>query len=154
MKYIALMVLFFNTLLLSQELQIKATSFSADENKGISTFEGDVNILKLNDELNASKVVVYTDAEKKPTMFIVTGSVSFKIETKDSAKYRGTANKVVYQPEKKEYLFYGNVHLLQLDEKKEIHGDEVVLSIVDGKAHAKGQSKDPVIMIFDIKEEK
>jgi hypothetical protein len=40
------------------------------------------------------------------------------------------------------------------NEKKEIQGDEVVLQTTDGKAYAKGIVKKPVIMIFDISEEK
>jgi len=68
-------------------------------------------------------------------------------------KYRGTAGKVIYLPEKSEYYFYTNVYLKQIDEKKEIIGDEVVLNITTGKAYAKGLKKEPVIMIFNITDE-
>jgi len=138
--------------LFSQELKIKANEFSSDEKKGISIFTGKVNIKIAKDELKASKVTVYTDKKHQPIKFIAIGNVSFKIQTQDGAKYEGKAQKTVYNPIKKEYYFYKNVYLKQLDNKKEIIGDEVVLKTIDGKAYAKGAKKEPVIMIFDIKD--
>ncbi|SFV55874.1 OstA family organic solvent tolerance protein [hydrothermal vent metagenome] len=138
----------------AQELKIKANSFTSDQNTGISVFSGDVNILKGSDELNASKVTIFINKKKKPTKFVAVGNVSFTITTKDGAVYKGIAGKVIYRPSKKEYYFYENVHLQQLNEKKEILGDEVVLKTTDGKAYAKGLKKEPVIMIFNIDEEK
>ena len=154
MKRFIVLTIMLSVALFSQELRIKANSFSTDEKKGISTFEGAVSIIKVHDELNASKVVIYTDSEHKPTKFVANGGVSFKIRTKDGSKYGGNAEEVIYLPTAKEYHFYRNVHLSQLDEKKEIIGDEVVLKVVEGKAYAKGQKSEPVIMIFNIDEEK
>lgn len=154
MNKILIALLFFAISLFGAELKIKADSFHADQSKGISVFIGNVNIIKSNDELNASQVTVYTDKKNQPTKFIAIGNVSFKIKTKDNAEYEGTANKVIYKPMKKEYYFYENVILKQINEKKEIEGDEVILNTVDGKAYAKGLAKKPVIMTFDIAEEK
>ncbi len=152
MKKILVLLVAVSSLALAQELKIKAASFSADEMKGISIFDGNVSMVKNHDELYASKVTVYTDKENKPTKFVALGNVSFKIETKSKAKYTGSANRVVFLTKEKEYRFYQNVHLKQIDEKKEIQGDEVVLNITTGKAHATGVNKGPVIMIFDIPE--
>jgi len=143
------------TLLLSaEELKIKANSFTSDQNTGVSVFTGNVHIKKKNDKLNASKVTIYIDQKKKPTKFVAVGNVSFTITTKEGTVYDGVAGKVIYYPKKKEYYFYDNVHLKQLNDKKEILGDEVVLKTIDGKAYAKGLKKEPVIMIFDIDEDK
>jgi len=152
MKYLIIVMLFLNTLSLAQELKIRADSVQADEKKGYSLFLGSVNIVKKNDELNASKVTIYTDKKHKPTKFVATGDVKFNITTETGSKYSGKANRVVYLPKTKEYQFYENVTLKQLDDKKEIHGDEVILNTNDGKAYAKGLTKEPVIMIFDIDE--
>jgi len=140
--------------LYSTELKIKAKNFNSDQKKGISIFKGNVNIIKDSDELNASSVIVYTDAEQQPTKFIAEGDVSFFITTEDGMKYKGKAQKTIYLPKTKEYYFYTDVHLRQIGEKKEIIGDEVVLKSIDGKAHATSKSDKPVIMIFDIKDEK
>ncbi len=151
MKYfIVLMILI--TSLISQELKIKANEFSSDEKKGVSTFVGEVDILRSSDRLQASKVTVYTDKKHQPTKFIAVGNVDFKIKTQDGSRYEGKAQKVIYNPAKKEYYFYKNVSLKQLNSKKEIIGDEVVLKTIDGQAYAKGAKKEPVIMIFEIKD--
>ncbi|MEO1954372.1 MAG: lipopolysaccharide transport periplasmic protein LptA [Campylobacterales bacterium] len=151
MKYfIVLMILI--TSLISQELKIKANEFSSDEKKGVSTFVGEVDIVRSSDRLKASKVTVYTDKKHQPTKFIAVGNVDFKIKTQDGSRYEGKAQKVIYNPVKKEYYFYKNVSLKQLNSKKEIIGDEVVLKTIDGKAYAKGAKKEPVIMIFEIKD--
>jgi len=152
-KKLLLLTTMLNTLLFSQELKITADSFKADEKKGISVFRGNVKIHKKNDDLNASVVTIYTNEKKEPTKFVAVGNVSFIVETKESAIYSGVAGKVIYIPSKKEYYFYDNVHLKQLNEKKEIQGDEVILNTNDGKAYAKGLEKKPVIMIFDIADE-
>ena len=140
----------------SKELIVKANSFKADEKAGISIFKGNVHIVKESDELNASKLTIFTNEEHQPTKYIAKGDVSFTIVTKNGAIYKGVAQKVIYQPEKKEYYFYKDVYLRQVNEKKEIIGNEVVLNTIDGKAYAKGQQSGPVIMIFNIpeKEEK
>lgn len=153
MKFLIVLSIFLTASLLSQELKIKADKFNGDEKSGVSVFEGNVNIVRSNDELNATKVTVYTDAAHQPTKYIAIGDVSFHIETKEGALYQGVAGKVIYMPNVKEYHFFTNVHLKQLDEKKEIIGDEVVLKTIEGKAYAKGAKKEPVIMIFKIQKE-
>lgn len=153
MRFSIFFTIFFTSALISQELQIKADSFNGDEKLGISTFEGNVNVIKERDELNASKVVVNTDEKHQPTKFTATGSTSFTIYTKEGSLYKGKAEKVIYFPDNKEYHFFQNVHLKQIDEKKEIIGDEVILKSVEGKAYAKGLKEEPVIMIFKLPED-
>jgi lipopolysaccharide export system protein LptA len=153
MKNLTFLMLFLASSLISQELKVRANQFSADEKSGISIFDGKVNVVKGKDEINAHKVKIYTDKKHQPTKFIATGDVSFRISTKKGSIYKGKAQKVVYKPKLKEYNFFGNVHLQQLDEKKEIIGDEVVLKTIEGKAYAKGAKHEPVIMIFNINEE-
>ena len=154
MKQIIILTVFLVLTLFSQELKIKAKLFNADQKTGISIFEGDVNIVKGSDELNASKVTIYTDSEQVPIKFVAEGNASFNIETLEGSVYKGKAQKVIYLPKKKEYYFFKDVHLRQVNEKKEIIGEEVVLKTIDGKAYAKGAEKEPVIMIFNIPEDK
>jgi len=154
MKNIFIYTLLISSLLNAQELRIKANTFKADDKNGISVFNGAVNVIKSNDELNASKVSIYTNKNHEPTKFIAKGDVSFSIETKKGSVYKGNAGEVIYYPQKKEYHFFKNVYLRQVDEKKEIIGEEVVLKTEDGKAYAKGKKSGPVIMIFNISEDK
>ena len=154
MKIFIILIFFLITTLFCEELKVKANKFSVDEKAGISIFSGDVSIVKGVDELNASKLTIYTDKKHQPTKYIALGNVSFKIKTKKGSMYEGVAGKVIYLPLAKEYHFFKDVYLRQLDEKKEIIGDEVVLKMTEGKAYAKGAKKEPVIMIFDMPKEK
>ncbi len=154
MKFIIILAIFLTSLLISQELKVKANSFKADEESGTSIFSGKVNVIQGGDELNASRVEIYMDKKHKPTRFVAIGNVSFKIETKKDNIYIGQAQRVVYLPLKKEYHFFKSVHLKQLNAKKEIIGEEVFLNTVDGKAYAKGAKNEPVIMIFNINDDK
>lgn len=75
MKFLAVLTIFLASSLISQELKIKAEQFNADEKTGISIFKGNVNIIKSNDELNATKVTIYTDVKHQPTKYIAEGDV-------------------------------------------------------------------------------
>lgn len=154
MKQRIFLTIFLAATLFSQDLQVKAKLFNADQKAGISVFEGNVNIVKGSDELNASKVTIHTNSNQEPTKFTAEGNASFYIQTLEGAIYRGKAQKVVYFPQEKEYHFFKDVHLKQINEKKEIIGEEVILKTTEGKAHAKGAEKEPVIMIFDMPEDK
>jgi len=150
MNKIIILTILTTLALISEELQVKAKLFNSDQKKGISVFEGDVNIIKGADELNASVVTIYTDKNQEPTKFVAEGNASFNIQTQDGSKYTGKAQKVIYLPIKKEYHFYKDVYLKQVNEKKEIIGEEVILKTIEGKAYAKGAEEKPVIMIFNL----
>ena len=108
---------------------------------------------KNSDELNASKVTVFTDKERSPYRYEAEGDVSFYIDLPDNnATYKGDAGKVVYLPLKQEYQFYTDVHLYQLGTNRKVFGDKVMLNAIDGNAKALGKEKTPVIMIFNVKE--
>jgi lipopolysaccharide export system protein LptA len=137
-------------LLNAEQLKVIAEKFDGDEKKGISVFTGNVKIKKGLDELNATKVTVYTNAQRKPEKMVAEGDVSFFVVTETKDTYSGKSQKAVFLPIEKQYQFYTDVHLMQLNEKKEITGDEVIIDTIKGKAYAKGMQKKPVIMIFDV----
>ena len=139
--------------LLAEQVKITADAFEGNEKKGITIFSGNVKIKKNRDELNASKVTVFTDKERSPYRYEAEGDVSFYIDLPDNnATYKGDAGKVVYLPLKQEYQFYTNVHLYQLGTNRKVFGDKVMLNAIDGNAKALGKEKTPVIMIFNVKE--
>ncbi len=153
MRHLYFLTFFLLISLQAEQLKIVAKSFNGDEKSGITVFKGNVQITKGSDELNASVVTVYTDAKRKPTKYIAKGNVSFIIKTEAQAIYQGKAEKAIFVPSKKEYHFYTNVHIEQIDEKKEINGEEVVISTVQGTARAKGGKTKPVVMTFEIEDE-
>ena len=140
------------TVLQAGQLKVISDRFEGNENKGISVFKGNVRITMNTDEMNASKVTIYTDKDRSPNKYIAEGNVSFFITTEDNSTYSGSANKAVFLPNESEYQFFKNVRLIQLNEHKQIDGDEVIVNIKKGTATAKGAEKEPVIMIFHIKD--
>lgn len=142
-------------MLVGEQVKITADKFDASEKKGITIFQGHVKITKGNDELNASKVTVFTDKNRNPYRYEAEGDVSFYIDLVESnTTYKGDAGKVIYYPNKQKYQFYTNVHLYQLGTNRKIFGEEVRLNTLDGNAKAVGKEKAPVIMIFNIEEKK
>ena len=153
MKFIFFIPFIMLLSLQAQELKIVANSFDADEKKGITVFNGDVKITKGFDKLNAQVVKVFTDSNHTPTKYIANGKVTFYIKSENNAIYQGKAGKAIFYPLKKEYHFYTNVNIKQLDQKKQIIGEEVVINTVAGTAKASGGKKGPVIMTFELQEE-
>jgi len=152
LKQLLFLTIFIFVSLEAQQLKIVADSFNSDEKSGVTLFKGNVQLTKGRDELNASTITVYTNSSRKPTKYVAEGKVSFFLETEAKSLYRGKAGKAIFIPGNKEYHFYKDVRIEQLDKKKEINGEEVVISTVEGKARAKGGDKKPVIMTFEIEE--
>ena len=148
---LSILVILLTSNLFASQLKILANNFNGDDKKGVSVFSGHVRITRGSDELNASKVTVYTDTKHQPTKMTAEGHVSFYIKTDNNTSYKGVAEKVVYLPTQKEYQFYKDVHLQQLNNKREIDGDKIILNIINGKAVASGASCEPVTMIFHLK---
>ncbi len=139
----------------AEQVKIIADSFYANEKKGLTVFKGNVKITKGNDELNASKVTVFTDKERAPQQYKAEGDVSFYIDLpENNATYKGDAGRVVYFPLKQEYQFHTDVHLYQLGTNRKVFGEKVILNTKDGNAKAVGKDKAPVIMIFDVENKK
>ena len=148
-----LVFLMLNILFLSAaELKIVSKSFQGNDKKGITVFEGNVKISLESDEMNASIVTVYTGKDHAPYKYIAEGNVSFFIQTKNKASYKGRAQKAVFMPNDSIYKFYKDVQLRQVDEHKLISGDEVVVNVKNGTAMAKGAEKEPVVMILHIRD--
>jgi len=138
----------------AEQLKIVADAFTANEKQGRSVFEGHVHVKMGSDELNASRVEVYTDTDRTPTKYVAQGDASFFLKADNGSTYSGKAQKVIFLPLKEEYRFYGDVHLMQHNEHKQIDGEEVVVNIQEGTAAARGAKQQPVIMIFNLPEEK
>ena len=150
MRLIFLFLSVFTTVLFSEELKIIANSFEADEKRGVSIFTGDVSITKGIDVIKASKVTIYIDENRHPSKYIAEGNVSFFISTEDNNTYEGKAKSAIFSPQEQEYKFNGEVELYQLNEKKKIVGDEVIVNTLKGTAIAQGLKNRPVIMIFEL----
>jgi lipopolysaccharide export system protein LptA len=152
-KLLFLFSLFF-TLSYAEELQVVSDNFKGDQQKGISIFTGHVKVTKGSDELNASKVTIYTDKDRKPVKYFAEGDVSFYIVTEMNEKYRGKSQSAIYLPDASEYQFYQKVDLIRLDDYRRVKGDKVVVNTVVGNASAESANNEPVVMTFTLQDKK
>ncbi len=65
MKYFLILIIA-ALALWSEQLKVVSENFQGDQQKGVSVFTGNVKVNKGHDELNASKVTIYTDKDRKP----------------------------------------------------------------------------------------
>ncbi|MCL4431692.1 MAG: lipopolysaccharide transport periplasmic protein LptA [Epsilonproteobacteria bacterium] len=138
--------------LYAEELKVFSENFRADQPKGVSVFTGKVVVTKGLDELNASKVTIYTDSNRKPTKMVAEGDVSFYIVTELKEKYRGKSQRAVYLPNEREYQFYTKVDLIRIDDFRRVKGDKVVVNTIHGHASADSANNEPVMMVFTLQD--
>lgn len=154
MKRLLFFVTFLMLSLHAEELKIISDNFKGDQTKGISIFTGNVKITKGKDELNASKVTIYTDASRKPVKYLAEGSVSFYLVTEMGEKYRGKSQTAIFMPNEKEYQFTKKVDLIRLDDYRRVKGDKVIVNMKYGYSSADSDGDEPVEMIFTLDDKK
>lgn len=142
------------TLSWGEELKVISDNFKGDQQKGVSVFTGNVKVTKGSDELNASKVTIYTDKDKKPVKYFAEGDVSFYIVTELKERYKGKSQTAIYLPDESEYHFYKKVDLIRLDDFRRVKGDKVVVNTIVGNASAESANDEPVIMTFTLQDKK
>lgn len=148
-----LTIFFFLSFFLSAgQLQIVADRFDRDQLKGISSFTGHVKIKKDRDELNATKVLVYTDESNHPIRYEASGNVSFSITSEENTTYQGEAQKMLFFPHKKEYQFFTDVFLKETKSLRTLSGDKIIINSTTGNAKIVGKKKEPVRVTFEIDE--
>ncbi len=153
-KKLVLLLSLSSIYLSAEELKIISDNFKGDQQKGVSVFTGNVKITKGQDELNATKVTVYTDKERKPSKYFAEGDVSFYIVTEMKEIYRGKSQSAIYLPNESEYHFYKKVDLIRLDDYRRVKGDKVIVNTVAGNAAAESVDNEPVVMIFTLEDKK
>lgn len=151
-KNLTFLMLFLALLVNGEELKVVSANFKGDQPKGLSIFTGNVIVTKGDDELNASKITIYTDAARKPTKYIAEGSVSFYIVTDMGEKYRGKSKRAIYLPNESEYQFYEKVDLVRIDDYRRVKGDKVIVNETKGFANADSAGGEPVVMIFTMQD--
>lgn len=152
MKKILLILSLLSFFLFAENVEITSKNFEADEKKLISIFTGKVHIKKGKDKIDAKKVVVYFDKDKKPQKYEAIGDVKFFIVLDSNKTYEGKAQKIVYIPKTLEYIFEKDVFILQKPEMRKIYGEKIVINRLTGQAKVEGSEEKPVKFIFKIEE--
>jgi len=151
-RKIALFFIFLTNLLIAENVEITSKNFEADEKRLISIFTGNVHIKKGKDKIDASKVIVYFDENKKPKKYEAIGDVKFFIVLDINRTYEGKAQKIVYLPNRLEYIFEKDVYIVQKPQMRKIYGEKIVINRKTGQAKVEGSDEKPVKFIFKIEE--
>lgn len=138
----------------TEKLIIDANKFETNDMKGLSIFTGNVKLKMAKDTLNSDKLEIYVKPNsktkaKKPLQYIATGNVSFDIHT-NNKNYRGKGNKIIYNPEKQEYIVLGKGYLKEVTEDRELFGEKIFINQKTGSAKVVGTEKKPVRFILNI----
>lgn len=153
-KKLVLLLSLFGIFLYAEELKVISDKFKGEQEKGISIFTGHVKVTKGSDELNATKLTIYTDKDNKPVKYLAEGDVSFYIVTEMKETYKGKSQTAIYLPSESEYHFYKKVDLIRLDNYRRVKGDKVIVNTVTGNAAAESATNEPVVMTFTLEDKK
>jgi lipopolysaccharide export system protein LptA len=134
------------------EVIITSNNFEGDEKAGVSKFYGNAKAVKGQDVLTAATFYVYTTPNRKVQRVEAVGDAKFYI-VNDAKTYQGYADKLVYYPDKKEYELIGNAMAENLEEKRKVFGDYIVVNNETKKAFVKGNEAKPARFIFYIEDE-
>lgn len=143
------------------QLVIDAEQFEAFDRKGLSTFTGNVKMVRYKDKLNSDKLEVYIIPKKKGEekqkrvvlKYVATGNVSFEVYTKDK-HYLGKGTKVIYKPKELEYEIIGKGSIKELNDDKTLFGERIILNQSTGEAKVSGAKNKPVRFIMEIESKK
>jgi len=149
LRYIIVGFLLCSSLLAGQKLTIEAKKFFSDENKGIIKFTDNVLLTKANDSLSTNKLVVTLNEKKKAKSYETFGVTSFIIELNGKI-YKGSCDKVIFNPIKMRYILTGNVHIEELKSDNRIDGEKIVIDKKNKRIEVKGDDKKPVKFTFDM----
>jgi lipopolysaccharide export system protein LptA len=136
-------------MLCAQKVQITSEKMKAMELKKEIHFIGDAKVVQLKNWIHGDEIIVYFDENNETKRYEAIGNVTFELQQKD-ALYKGSADKVTYDPKKSEYILTGKAVIDDLVNKRHVNGDEIVLDMRTGNADVKGNQKKPVKFIFDM----
>lgn len=136
----------------AENIEITSKKFEASEKELISKFLGNVIVKRDKDRIEADEVIIFFNKKHKPIKIVTKGNVKFTILDSNGKQYNGSAKYIIYFPNKKEYLLQGDVHIVQVPEKKKLFAQEIYLNLQNSKLIVKGSNSKPVKMIINIEE--
>lgn len=149
---VALFLLLAMSFAFCAEVVITSNTFEGDEKIGISKFIGNAKAIKGQDVITATQFLVFTDSKRKLQKIEALENAKFFI-VNDNLTYKGYADKLVYYPDKKEYELIGNAMAENIEEKRKVFGDYIVINNESKKATVKGSEAKPARFIFYVEDE-
>lgn len=135
--------------------EVSADKIYANQEKGYTQITGNVVIVKGEDVLRASEVIVKTDKNRKPTFYDAKGNVTFRITLQDKRVMRGKAQNITYDAIKSEYHLKGKASVQEEGKANALKGEEIMLNTKSGYAsimgsRSKNGGKKPAKITFSI----
>lgn len=160
LRRLVFLALFFTASLFAEKVEVTADNFFADEIKLVSVLTGNVHVKKGSyDTLDSNKITIYFNKDKQPTKYEATDNARFKILINES-HYNGKGDKLTYIPAEDKYILSGNAWIEEVETKREVFGDIITISQLDGKYEvdsfrdSKNQDKKPARLIFHVEDKK
>ncbi|MFA7027451.1 MAG: lipopolysaccharide transport periplasmic protein LptA [Sulfurovum sp.] len=146
-------MLFFllSVLLFADKVEIRSDAMKAEEAKKEVHFIGNVKIVQNESWIHGDHVVVYFDENNQTKRYDASGSVRFEFK-KEERFYKGSADKVTYEPLESKYILRGKAAIDDVINKRHINGEHIELDLVSGLANVAGSKKEPVKFIFETEE--
>lgn len=146
--------------LFAEQVEVTADNFMADEIKLESVLTGNVHVKKGSyDTLDSDKIIIHFDKDRQPTKYVASGNARFKILINES-QYNGKGSELTYLPKEDKYILTGNAWIEEVQTKREVFGDIISISQLDGKYEVesfrdrKSPDKKPARLIFQIEDKK
>lgn len=136
---------------LAAQIEVKALNFYSDENKGESILSGNVEIIKGNDILNAQKLIIYTDKNRKPIRYEAMQDAKFKIILKGKT-YKGSGDKLIYNVANDTYEINGNAYINEIGSNQKLYGDRVIVDRRKNVYRVESKDKKPARFVFDLEQ--
>ena len=152
-KWILLICFGFVTFLMAEKIEITSESMNARELQKEVHFIGNVMVKQSQSWLHGERVVIYFDENNETKMYEASGGVTFELKNEKNF-YKGSAQKVIYYPQKSYYMLQGAAVIDDLLNKRHVNGEAITLDMITGNANVQGSKKKPVKFIFDMEEKK
>lgn len=136
---------------LAAQIEVKALNFYSDENKGESILSGNVEIIKGNDILNAQKLIIYTDKNRKPIRYEAMQDAKFKIILKGKT-YKGSGDKFIYNVANDTYEINGNAYINEIGSNQKLYGDRIIVDRRKNVYRVESKDKKPARFVFDLEQ--
>ena len=134
----------------ANEIEVSAKEFIGSSKERVTQLKGDVEVKRANDILRSKEAFIYLDNNNKPIKMRAIGDVKFDITLEDNRKFSGSANEVIYIPNKQEYQLLGDVMVAENGKSNSMKGDKILISYKEGYINVLGDNDKPAKLIFKL----
>jgi lipopolysaccharide export system protein LptA len=152
MKKILIVVLLIVSFIKTEQIDIDAESFYADEKGQFMEFIN-ATVTKKEDKLTTDKIIVDFDKKGQPLKYVASGNVKVKVFLNDK-HYNASGETLTYEVKNQKYILEGDAHLTEIDTDRKVYGDLIEVDQLNGTYSVKGKDSAPAKFIFQIEDKR